>query len=500
MPLCYECGESDAHHRHRLQPHEQALQDCREEVHQSMQPIFQSFKTLSKMQKAGKQMAKHIPDQSAQTESQIRKQFEELRAFLKQEEENRLAAVREEFQRKARAQREAAEQLRSEACTLLHALKAGNMDMDMPGEDNVHFLQNYKTSVKRVWKAEQNPNPMKGKRYNSLIEMPKHVSNLRFRVWEKMQTICPYTPVTLDPNTAGPFLHVSDDLTRVRDSGFDIDAEEPVTDDDDAAGLPDNPERFSVCGEMLGHIEGEGRHGDGDTTSWVVDVSDNSNWMVGVARSSVSRKSLVSACPDNGCWALSLRRFRYEALEAPAVTLPLVAMGSSSKSPGTVSTHSMLAKGTPGPQRVKVRVSRETGRVCFTDADRHTHLYTFSPSQSSSPSSSSSTSSPDGEVFLPYFATSCQHCPLTVLPATVTVTTSLLPGPGGRLEEEEEDEEVEDEDDEEEEEEEVEEEEKERHTKMYDGQSKLSGRKPHSVLNYLRIPESQQKHLTHTEL
>ncbi|KAL2086351.1 hypothetical protein ACEWY4_017410 [Coilia grayii] len=496
QPLCYECGGSDIHRGHTLRPHEAALQDCREEMHICMQPLFQGLKTLTKMQQTCRQMAKHIPTQSQQTEGQIRKEFEALRRFLRAEEEARVAAVREELQRKAGVQREAAERLRKETRQILHALHAAHTDMRTQGDDGLHFLQNYKTTVKRVWSANQNPR----KEYDSLINVPKHVGNLRFRVWEKMQNICPYTPVTLDPNTAGPFLHVSDDLTRVRDSGFDTESDAATADADGGRLPPDNPERFSSCGEMLGHEviscsgsqqqppqhlpdRGDGHRSNG-CTSWVVDVGDNSNWMVGVARRSVSRNSLTAACPDNGCWAVSLRRSRYEALEAPAVALPLFPVVHSAVAAGN---RGPAARGAPGPRRVKVRVSRGTGRVCFTDADRHTHLYTFSSSSSSS-----------DEVLQPYFATSCQHCPLTVLPATVTVTTSL-PGPGGRQEGE--DEEEEEEEEEEDKKEEEQEEEKQRQTD--EGQktlTQLSVKKRHSVLDYLTIPESQQQHLSHTDL
>ncbi|TNN40081.1 Zinc-binding protein A33 [Liparis tanakae] len=94
----------------------------------------------------------------------------------------------------------------------------------------------------------------------ALIEEAKHLGNLSFRVWEKMKDKVHFSSVLLDPNTANPFLHLSDDLTSVRCR-------------DTKQKLFHNPERFTKYSDVLGS-EGfsSGKH------SWEVEVGHHPAW------------------------------------------------------------------------------------------------------------------------------------------------------------------------------------------------------------------------------
>nr|XP_049573926.1 E3 ubiquitin-protein ligase TRIM39 isoform X2 [Syngnathus scovelli] len=144
--------------------------------------------------------------------------------------------------------------------------------------------------------------------------------------------------VYLDPRTANPWLVLSEDGRRVQDGDVERD-------------LPDLPERFDTAPCVLA-TEGftTGRH------YWEVEVGDKTSWDLGVARASVKRKGLVTLSPQDGFWAVCLRRAtEYRACAAQAHLLYL-------------------------PQRPKVVgvfLDVTDGTVSFHDAEAKSHIYSF---------------------------------------------------------------------------------------------------------------------------
>ncbi|XP_062389548.1 E3 ubiquitin-protein ligase TRIM35-like [Sardina pilchardus] len=144
--------------------------------------------------------------------------------------------------------------------------------------DDITFLQNCKSIEKRAQCTLQDPERVSG----ALIDVAKHLGNLKFRVWEKMKEIAQYTPVTLDPNTAHRHLILSEDLTSVR-PGYPRDSP------------PDNPERCNRHPSVLGS-EGfnSGIH------CWDVEVGETTIWEVGLMTESLQRKAEHDG--DSGLW------------------------------------------------------------------------------------------------------------------------------------------------------------------------------------------------------
>nr|XP_049577402.1 E3 ubiquitin-protein ligase TRIM35-like [Syngnathus scovelli] len=185
-------------------------------------------------------------------ESKIKKDFEELCRLLQVEEEARLSAVREEEQEKS-CRMKKIEALSKDRAALSDAIRSA----EQVTSDPVFFIKNFQTAMIRIQKLPEKPELLPG----ALLDKAKHVGNLKFDVWERMKEMVFYSPVILDPNTAGPSLTLSEDLTSVSCQ--------------EGQQRPNNPERLTwYC--VLGSVLGFGTH------TWDVEVGHNRDCRVGV--------------------------------------------------------------------------------------------------------------------------------------------------------------------------------------------------------------------------
>ncbi|CAM5158283.1 unnamed protein product [Eretmochelys imbricata] len=143
--------------------------------------------------------------------------------------------------------------------------------------------------------------------------------------------------VTLDPDTAHPYLVLSGDRKRVRHG-------------DRRQDLPNKPERFDYCACVLG-AEGF----TGGRRYWEVGVGDKAGWELGICRESVSRKGKVTLTPEDGYWAMWLRDGGYKALTSCPTPLPVSVR----------------------PGRVGIFLDYEAGKVSFYNVTDGSHLFTF---------------------------------------------------------------------------------------------------------------------------
>ncbi|XP_016410725.1 butyrophilin subfamily 1 member A1-like [Sinocyclocheilus rhinocerous] len=145
--------------------------------------------------------------------------------------------------------------------------------------------------------------------------------------------------VTLDPDTAHKCLILSEDGKQVRRG-------------EKKQNVPDNPERFDKCGNVLGKQGfSSGRF------YFEVQVKGKTNWDIGVARKSITRKGKITLSPQNGYWTVRLRNGnQYSACAGPTVSLSLKVK----------------------PQKLGVFVDYEEGLVSFSDVESRSHIYSFS--------------------------------------------------------------------------------------------------------------------------
>ncbi|XP_016352127.1 tripartite motif-containing protein 35-like [Sinocyclocheilus anshuiensis] len=323
QPVCLVCRDSQKHDNHTFRPISEAVSSYKEELKTTLKSLQIKITQGVKMREEFEKTVQHIKSQADHTEHQIKQQFEKLHQFLRDEEEATITALREEEEQKKQMMEEKLEEINRHISALSHSIK--DMEEMMKASD-VCFLKEFPVSMERVQISSQ-PDPQTPS--GALIDVPRYLGNLPFRVWKKMQDIVQNTPVILDPNTANPRLVLSDDLTSVKDSLLN------------SQPLPDNPERFDYYSCVLGS---EGFNSG--TYCWDVEVNESLCWSVGVTTASNQRKGRDFFNTD--VWSV------WYGLCEPS--------------------------GFPVEQdleRVRVNLDCDRGTVSFSDPVTNTHLHTF---------------------------------------------------------------------------------------------------------------------------
>ncbi|XP_073691428.1 nuclear factor 7, ovary-like [Garra rufa] len=326
QPVCLVCRDSKQHDNHKFRPISEMVSSYKEELNTALEFLEEKLEHNEEMKGEFEKTVRHMKSQAEHTERQIKQQFEKLHQFLRDEEEATITALREEEEQKKQMMKEKLEEMNRHISALSHTIK--DMEEMMKASD-VCFLKEFPVSMERVQISQPDPQTPSG----ALIDVPRYLGNLPFRVWKKMQGIVQNTPVILDPNTAHPRLLLSDDLTSVR-----LSEDQPV---------PDNPERFDYYDCVLGS---EGFNSG--THCWDVEVKQSIWWSIGVTTASNQRKGGVFF--NTGVWCVWYDEYGVSPGSGFGVKQRL--------------------------DRVRVNLDYDRGTVSFSDPVTNTHLHTFTTS------------------------------------------------------------------------------------------------------------------------
>ncbi|XP_014325178.1 zinc-binding protein A33-like [Xiphophorus maculatus] len=360
QPICVVCQTSKLHKNHDCSPVEEALLGCKNKLEFRLKSLESKLEYLKRKHRTSADMLAYIKYQTLTTQNKIKNQFEQLHQALCDEESVRREAVKKEEEEKTESIKQKMNELSAEMLSVTETMSAIKTQLK---EDDMIILQNFKATQGSDKDMEDDFDDMSG----LLLDATKHLSNLKYSVWEKILDNIDYTSVTLDPNTAHPCLVLSEDLTSLHYS------KQPRC-------CPDNPERFHVSAEVVGMTSlGSGSH------HWVVETGSNQDWLLGVASLSAPRKAEVAARPEKGFWTLCFRDGELRAMSSPPTLL-------------TVTTKL---------EQVKVQLDYNKGTVSFFDPVDNSLLYAFTQTFT--------------EPLLPYFYTQSSH-PLRIMPEKVLIT------------------------------------------------------------------------------
>ncbi|XP_029994598.1 E3 ubiquitin-protein ligase TRIM39-like [Sphaeramia orbicularis] len=212
-------------------------------------------------------------------------------------------------------------------------------------EDHLHFVQRF-TCVKaapsmKTWtKVSVRPPSYEGSVVRAVSQLEDKLTEdiKKVVVGAELKRVQQYeVDLTLDPDTAYPYLILSDDEKQVHDG--------------DVKNLPPKPQRFSDCCCVLAK-----QSFSSGKFYFEVQVKQKTEWTLGVVRESINRKGQILLSPQDGHWTIDLSNGNeYEALDDPYVLLSLKS----------------------GPQKVGVFVDYEEGLVSFYDVDSSVLIYSF---------------------------------------------------------------------------------------------------------------------------
>ncbi|XP_072310006.1 zinc-binding protein A33-like [Eucyclogobius newberryi] len=305
------------------------MPDLRGKLQRSLDLLKGRLKSLEKSKDQFTTAATHIRAQAEFTERQIQAHFKILHQFLQDEEASRIQAVREEELKKTQNLADKLAAITNDIATLTQSVRAA--EEHLKSKDS-SFPFGYKNVVDKLHRCLVIDVPNLGAK--ALLDQAKHAGNMTFHIWNNMKKLVQFSPVILDPNTAHHELMMSEDLCGVGQTR--------------TLNLPQNRERTFYHSRVLGW-EGwnQGPH------SWIVQVPDDSYWVIGVASESVLGRGLTIT----GYWELIVMNGHYKAYAGM----------------GNCKELNVKRK----VQKVRVKLNFDRGRLSFYDADTRQRIHRF---------------------------------------------------------------------------------------------------------------------------
>ncbi|KAM3857564.1 uncharacterized protein ACN63O_018603 [Diretmus argenteus] len=339
--VCVLCTETD-HRGHYTVPVEREWTEKKALLKRTEIDVQQMIQErLTKVEEIKHSVELHKASAQREIEDSMQVFSELVRSIQRTQAEMVLAVEQKQKQTESWAQGLIA-QLEQE----ITELNRRNTDLEnVARADHIHFLQSFPAlsipPTVKDWSGTKVPTDMcVGITRRAVSKLETTLNEMIDKLAaSEIKKILKYTvDLTLDADTANPWLQLSQDRRQVRHLGAWQD-------------LPDHPERFDTVVIVLCR-EGftSGRH------YWEVQVGDKDDWYLGVAKSSVNRKGKISVSTAHGYWALAMKKGQeYRMSTSPPLLLSL----------------------DPKPTRVGVYVDYEEGQVAFYDAKARTHIYTF---------------------------------------------------------------------------------------------------------------------------
>ncbi|XP_032903393.1 zinc-binding protein A33-like [Amblyraja radiata] len=278
--ICLNCATAREHKSHGLTLIEEAIEFYMEQVKSSFESLTEKESEIQKTEQKQKERISGVREESHNLQSLITSQFAELHQILTEKEQRLLGDMREEEEKIVKTMEKNLQEIQNNLNSIQQELSKLHEQIDH--KDGVIFL---KEEAGRKSRVSDEANPM------CVVEgaMPIEKFDLTFfhnMALRETSDIIKRVSVTLDEETSGLQLEVSEDRKRVRLAEY-------------CRNLPETEKRFTYLECVLGS-EGftSGRY------YWEVEVAECRGWSLGVAAESVERGEAEPLTMETGVWSI----------------------------------------------------------------------------------------------------------------------------------------------------------------------------------------------------
>ncbi|XP_054475942.1 E3 ubiquitin-protein ligase TRIM21-like isoform X2 [Anoplopoma fimbria] len=342
MCVCMLCTVSD-HKKHDVVPLKKEYEGKKAKLGKTeteIQQMIQKRRLKIQQIKHSVELGEEDADREIADGVQV---FTALKESVERSQAELIDTIKEK-QRKTEKQAEGfIKELEQEICELKKRIT--EVEQLSRSEDHLHLLQSF-TSLKAApptkdWTGVRvSPPSYEGTVVRAVNQLEETLSKQKKKLFEaelkRVQQSA--VDVTLDPDTANPYLILSHDGKQVKPGNV-------------WKNLPDNPERFDHCVNVLAK-----QSFSSGSFYYEVQVKGKTKWDLGVVRESINRKGKITLAPQNGYWTIwMMNENEYKACAGPSVRLSLKSQ----------------------PEKVGVFVDYEEGLVSFYDVDAAALIYSF---------------------------------------------------------------------------------------------------------------------------